>query len=208
MIPGPSDEEVDAWLEEKLSPGPGLTLEKLREGPVITPGHQEVAYSDLVFPTPSGKIELWSEEASLRWKVHPLPQSFNPVEFPGARDPGARGYPLNFLTPNTKDRIHSQFNNLEMILTHSTPPVLHMSPGDALERSIRDGDRVRVYNDRGSLELEARLDFGLREGCVSVTNEWWISEGGTVNFLSAGRETDMGHGAAFHDNLVEIERLA
>jgi hypothetical protein len=29
-----------------------------------------------------------------------------------------------------------------------------------------------------------------------------------VNFLSLGRETDMGHGAAFHDNLVDVEKLA
>jgi hypothetical protein len=42
---------------------------------------------------------------------------------------------------------------------------------------------------------------------VCVTNGWWISEGGTVNFTSAARETDMGHGAAFHENRVEVERL-
>jgi anaerobic selenocysteine-containing dehydrogenase len=64
-----------------------------------------------------------------------------------------------------------------------------------------------VFNDRGSLEIEARLDWGLRPGCVSVTNGWWIREGGTVNFCSCGRETDMGHGAAFHDNLVQVERV-
>jgi hypothetical protein len=40
-----------------------------------------------------------------------------------------------------------------------------------------------------------------------MTNGWWISEGGTVNFLSAGRETDMGHGAAFHDTVVDVERV-
>ncbi|MEJ2483449.1 MAG: hypothetical protein P8049_10140 [Gemmatimonadota bacterium] len=39
-------------------------------------------------------------------------------------------------------------------------------------------------------------------------NGWWISEGGTVNFCSAGRETDIGYGAAFHDNLVELEPTA
>ena len=39
-----------------------------------------------------------------------------------------------------------------------------------------------------------------------MTNGWWIGEGGTVNFLSRGAETDMGHGAAFHDNRVEVER--
>jgi anaerobic selenocysteine-containing dehydrogenase len=61
-----------------------------------------------------------------------------------------------------------------------------------------------VFNDRGHVRLAALLDPGIKPGCVSVTNGWWISEGGTVNFCSYGRETDMGHGAAFHDNLVEI----
>jgi anaerobic selenocysteine-containing dehydrogenase len=64
-----------------------------------------------------------------------------------------------------------------------------------------------VFNDRGSLEVPARIDPSLRGGCVSMTNGWWISEGGTVNFLSAGRETDMGHGAAFHDTVVDVERV-
>jgi hypothetical protein len=40
-----------------------------------------------------------------------------------------------------------------------------------------------------------------------MANGWWITEGGTVNFLSLGRETDMGHGAAFHDNLVDVEGI-
>ena len=54
------------------------------------------------------------------------------------------------------------------------------------------------------MEAPARFDQGLRRGCVSITNGWWISEGGTVNFCSSGRATDMGHGAAFHDNLVDV----
>nr|NIN72293.1 molybdopterin oxidoreductase family protein [Gemmatimonadota bacterium]NIO32011.1 molybdopterin oxidoreductase family protein [Gemmatimonadota bacterium] len=77
---------------------------------------------------------------------------------------------------------------------------------DARERLIGDGDWVRVFNERGELELEARLDNGLKRGCVWVTNGWWISEGGNVNFTSSARETDMGHGAAFHENRVEVER--
>ena len=51
-----------------------------------------------------------------------------------------------------------------------------------------------------------KLDWGTRPGCVTVTNGWWLAEGGAVNVLSCGRETDMGHGAAFHDNAVEVER--
>ena len=42
---------------------------------------------------------------------------------------------------------------------------------------------------------------------MAVTNGWWITDGGAVNVCSLGRETDLGHGAAFHDNLVEVERV-
>ena len=110
------------------------------------------------------------------------------------------------MTPNTKNRIHTQFNNLRMIRQVSPNPVISINPEDASKRSIGDGEKVSVFNDRGKLQLEAKIDFGIKPGCVSVTNGWWISEGGTVNFLSAGRETDMGYGAAFHDNLVEVEK--
>ena len=110
------------------------------------------------------------------------------------------------MSPNTKNRIHSQFGNLRMIRSEDPEPLIRVSPGDALARGIDNGKRVRVFNDRGSLTLRCRLDFGLRTGCVSLTNGWWLSDGGAVNVLSSGRETDLGHGAAFHDNLVELER--
>ena len=64
---------------------------------------------------------------------------------------------------------------------------------------------MRVLNTRGSVELQARLDHSLKPGCVVITNGWWLSEGGGVNRLSAARETDMAHGAAFHDNAVDVE---
>jgi len=207
VIPGPRDEDIEAWLEACLAPFPELSLARLREGPVLVPGHQEIAFSDFRFPTPSGKIELVSEEARERWGVDPLPVWFESEESTRVDERRSRAYPLYFMTPNTKNRIHSQFNNLEMIRVHGSRAVLAVCPVDAVARGIDDGDRVRVFNDRGSLEVEARLDFGLRSGCVSMTNGWWVSEGGTVNFLSAGRETDMGHGAAFHDNLVQLERV-
>jgi anaerobic selenocysteine-containing dehydrogenase len=64
---------------------------------------------------------------------------------------------------------------------------------------------VRVFNDRGKVDVTVRLDHSLRPGCIVIHNGWWLSEGGGINLLSAARETDMGHGAAFHDNAVEVE---
>jgi len=202
QIPGPADADVEAWIERKLASFPELTLARLRAGPVLAPGCQEIAFSDFVFRTPSGKIELLSEEAALRWHVDPLPQFREPEE---SFAPGT--YPLHFLTPNTKNRIHSQFGNLKMVREVSEPYCLILSPVDAARRGICDGDSVRVFNGRGSLHARAQIDFGLKPGCVAMTNGTWIQEGGTVNFCSLGRETDMGHGAAFHDNLVEVAKV-
>lgn len=207
-IPGPSDAEIEAWLEKKLEPFPDLTLERLKEGPVPIPGHQEIAFADLSFPTPSGKIELYSTEAAERWSVDPLPRYVEPEESTRRGTPESKKYPLYFMTPNTKNRIHSQFNNLSMIRRLSDRPRAMIHPDDAGDRGIADGERVRIWNDRGSFVVEARFDYGLRKGCVAVTNGWWMEDGASVNLCSRGRETDMGHGAAFHDNLVEVAKVA
>ena len=204
-MPAPSDDAVEAWLETRLQPFPELSLEYLRQGPILAPGSEEVAWSDLVFPTPSGKIELLSEEARQRWGEDALPTYGPNIERPAAGE--AEAYPLQLLTPNTKNRIHSQFGNLPSIRGLDPDPVAEMSPVDAAARGIAEGDRVRVFNDRGSVEIEVRLDHSLRPGCLVIHNGWWLSEAGGINLLSAARETDMGHGAAFHDNAVEVERV-
>ncbi len=201
-LPGPGDAGVEAYLRRRLAPFPGLTLERLREGPVAAPGAEDVAFAGLDFPTPSGRIELLSAEVAARWGADPLPRWTPPAEW--AR-PGA-GHPLQLLTPNTKDRIHSQFGNLAAIREIAGEPVLAMNPADASARSLPDGVRVRVYNDRGELTLVLRIDHGVRPGCVVTPNGRWACEGGGVNLLSRARETDMAHGAAFHDNAVEVER--
>jgi anaerobic selenocysteine-containing dehydrogenase len=202
-LPGPTEAEVETFLEKKLEPFPEIDFQKLKEGPVLPPGHEEVVFADLEFKTPSGQIELASDEARQRWGLDPVPGFKEPME--SVRRAGA--YPLHFMTPNTKNRIHSQFNNLKMIAQFGEKAFVAMHPDDARKREIRDGAEVRIFNDRGELILPARIDFGLKAGCVYVTNGWWAGEGGAVNLTSSARETDMGYGAAFHDNLVEIEAV-
>ncbi|MGA7614231.1 MAG: molybdopterin-dependent oxidoreductase [Thermoanaerobaculia bacterium] len=200
-LPGPSDASIEAWLGAKLSPL-GITLDRLREGPLLSLEFEEIAFHDLRFPTRSGKIELRSDEARERWGVDELPLWHEADERP------RRGgkYPLHILTPNTKNRIHSQFGNLDTIRRMDPEPFVAMHPSDARDRDLGEGQRARIFNDRGALEVPVRFDWGLKRGCITVTNGWWIEQGGAVNVLSMGRETDMGHGAAFHDNAVEVER--
>jgi anaerobic selenocysteine-containing dehydrogenase len=207
VLPEPGDDAIEAYLEHRLSAFTGLTLARLREGPVLAPGYKEVAFADLVFPTPSGRIELWSEDARRRWGVDPLPSYVEPEESVRQPASGRAWYPLYLMTPNTKNRIHSQFNNLAMIRQVSPAPTAQLHPDDARARGIPDGGRIRIFNDRGAFEVTARLDAGIRPGCVAVANGWWITDGATVNLCTLGRETDIGHGAAFHDTRVAVERV-
>ena len=159
------------------------------------------------FPTPSGRIELLSAEARTRWGLDELPTYREPRESLRGEEGDPARYPLSLLTPNTKNRIHSQFGNLPSIRALSPRPLAALHPADARARGIRAGDRVRVFNDRGSLDLHAELDLRpaarLRHGAQRLVAGRWRARS---TCLSKARETDMGHGAAFHENLVEVER--
>ena len=189
-------------MDERLAPL-GLSLDSFREGPVLAPGGEDVAFADGVWPTPSGKIELLSEEAAVRWGNDHLPRPGLPGETAAEGD---SKYPLQMMTPNTKNRIHSQFGNLKIIQAYDRGPEVQVHPHDAATRDIDMGDRVRIYNDRGEIFVPARIDAGIRRGCVAVTNGWWGVDGALVNKLSPGLETDGAHGAAIHDTGVEVEK--
>jgi anaerobic selenocysteine-containing dehydrogenase len=203
-LPEPGDENIQAYLKERMRAFPDLKWEELLKGPVLAPGLEEIAFSNLRFKTPSGKIELESEEAKTLWGVDTLPSYEELVE---GEEKHKTEYSIQLLSPNTKNRIHSQFGNLGIIRQFAPHPYLEMNTSDALERDISDGDVVRVFNARGEMSVAAKLSFSIRKGCASYYNGWWLSEGGTPNLFSKGRETDMGHGAAFHDTLVEIEKV-
>ncbi|RLD67972.1 MAG: hypothetical protein DRI95_03935 [Bacteroidetes bacterium] len=199
----PGEEAVENILKNKLKEFPELNWDDLKEGPQIAKNHQEIAFADLKFSTPSGKIELYSKQAQELWGVDLLP-TYTPLAENNKTSPE---FPLYFMSPNTKNRIHSQFNNLKIIKLFSPQPIVNMHPDDAESRNISEGDMVKIFNDRGSVHVKARLDYGIKKSCVVLTNGWWIQDGGTPNFLSKGRETDMGYGTAFHDNMVEVVKF-
>ena len=204
FLPEPGNEKIENYLKEKIKQYPELDWEELRKGPVLAPGNEEVAFANIQFPTPSGKIELYSKTAHELWGVNPLP-TFEVLK--EKDDLKSKKQKFYLLSPNTKNRIHSQFGNLKAIKQFAPEPEAIMNATDALEKGIRNGDKIRISNHRGEVITKARLNFSIKRGCIVYYNGWWISEGGSPNFLSKGRETDMGHGTAFHDCLVEVEKV-
>ncbi len=49
---------------------------------------------------------------------------------------------------------------------------LYVNPDDAAARGLRSGDKVRVWNENGSLELEIESEPTLMRGVVALTHGW------------------------------------
>jgi anaerobic selenocysteine-containing dehydrogenase len=200
-LPEPGNENAENWLEQRIRGYSDLTLSDLKNGPVLAPGLQKIAYCDMKFNTPSGKIELFSSEAQTKWGISPMPE-YIPQEWDREDDK----YPLNLLTPNTAGRIHSQFGNLSIIRTTLEQPAAILAPSDARKRKINSGDNIRIFNKLGKIVTSARISRRIPHGIIVLPNGIWLSEGGGVNSLIEGRFTDIGFGAAFHDTMVEVEK--
>jgi len=121
-LPEPGNENMEKWLEERIRGYSKLTLSDLKNGPVLAPGLQQIAYCDMKFNTPSGKIELFSSEAHSKWGISPVPD-YRPAE----SDTDDKSYPLIFITPNAAGRIHSQFGNLNVIKATVQEPAAEIS---------------------------------------------------------------------------------
>ena len=160
------------------------------------------------FPTPSGKCEFYSESLKSQG-LDPLP-TFTPPRESAAADPGlAARYPLALLSPPARNALNSSFANLPVFLDAEKVPHLEIHPDDARSRGIVDGECVRVFNDRGSLLLTARVTDKARPGVVVALSIWWrklAPDGNNANMLTGQALTDMGRAATFYDVLAQVER--
>lgn len=197
LIPEPGNDNIEKWLEKRIKGASAITLNDLKKGPIIPECLQQIAYEDMKFETPSGKIELYSDQAKKLWNVSELPE-YKSVD----KD----DYPYTLLTPNAAGRIHSQFGNLKIIRETCQQPGAMLSVSDADKLGIKEGDAITITNCLGSVKTTARPSGRIPEGIVVLHNGIWLSEGGGGNNLIPGRETDMGYGSAFHDARVRIER--
>ncbi len=180
----------------------GITLERLdREHFVrlnVAPDNEPfLPFAEGGFGTSSGKCEFGAE--SLEYKP--------PVES-RLGDEALRGrYPLELISSKNDDSMNSTFGNRPGVDEETS--ILHLHPSDAGPREIRTGDRVRIFNDRGSLLLKASVNGMVQAGVARAPSTRWLkraSDGRNVNVLTSDRLTDMGGGPTFYNCLVQVER--
>ncbi|MFZ1941716.1 MAG: molybdopterin-dependent oxidoreductase [Terracidiphilus sp.] len=162
-------------------------------------------YTSGTLQTPSGKVEFYSETMAASG-LDPLPGFLPPTESRlGER---AKKYPLEFLPRKNDNYMNSTFANLpgHRKMEARTNQRLEIHPDDARSRGLVDGDRVRVFNDRGSVHLTAMLNPSLPAGVVAARLDWakLHADRANVNALTSEQLTDIGRGATFYSTLVEV----
>lgn len=180
----------------------GITLERLdREHSVrlniAPPGEPFLPFAQGGFGTPSGKCEFGAEH----WDYRP------PVESRLGSKELREKYPLELVSSKNDDSMNSTFGYRGAVDRQTA--VLMMHETDATPRGISSGDRVRVFNDRGSCLLVADVNGGVRQGVVRAPSVRWNKRSAdrqNVNVLTSDRLTDMGGGPTFYNCLVQVEK--
>ena len=187
------------WLE-------GVTKERLeREGmaPLALPKNERG--ESLPFST-----HEWFQTPDRRANLLPLPEWHAATESRSNPEAAAK-FPLEMLPRKGDNYMNTTFANLpyHRKMESRTAGVLEIRAADAAARGISTGDTVHVWNDRGQIQLTARISESIPAGTVASRLDWQkLSHNGVnVNELTSQRLTDIGGGATFYSTLVEVKKL-
>ena len=163
----------------------------------------DAPFADGGFATPSRKCIIDSPQFGVPDHVPNYESAESSPEL-------ARSYPLAMISPPARNFLNSTFVNVKSLRDIEGKPVLEMHVNDALARGIVSGQRVRIFNQRGSTQCTAVVSPRARPGVVNGLGIWWRKlgvDGTNVNEVTHQRLTDIGRAPSFYDCLVEVAPL-
>jgi anaerobic selenocysteine-containing dehydrogenase len=166
FYPWPTAEgPLDAILDHPVT-GHATVAALRAEGGIRALAVSHVAHPDLSFPTPSGKVELYSARAA-KLGLPPLPV-YEPL-------PVSDRYPLSFRQGRTLTAFHGFYDHgqaLPMLARLDPEPFLWIAPADARARGLEDGAAIRIWNERGEFAARARVTERVPAGTVWMRDGW------------------------------------
>jgi anaerobic dimethyl sulfoxide reductase subunit A len=163
--------------------------------------------------TPSGKIEIFSKTLFDMKKPDTIPAIAKYIpEWEGYSDPLRKKYPLMGLTHHYMQRVHSTHDKIDWY-EEAWPQRIYLNNMEGEARGLKDGDLVRVFNDRGQMVLPCRLTPRIMPGIVDIPQgAWWtpdangVDRRGAVNVLTSDKVTPLAYGNPQGTFLVQVEK--
>lgn len=215
-----SDEVSFDQLREK-----GLVRLEKEGDPTVVPFHEKIkGIEKNRFATPSGKIEIYAtvldymnfDVADISSvipkfrKIPKLPEFVDCEELPHNKK--AKKYPLQLTAPHPPFRVHSQFYTIPR-LRRLYESSVWINPQDAMDRSIEQGDPVRVFNELGAILVTANITDRMMPGVLRCYEGAWfepsddgLDRGGCVNVLFDDQLTSPGGASNCNSALVQIKK--
>lgn len=206
----PTGMEATAWLDRELWPQlyaiTGITHYHELRNRYTRINLPCVPWQDYRFLTPSGKYEFWSNLAQQN-TIPPLPAPFAPP-------PNSQAYPLRLMTVHNYITHNSQLYNIKGLRHMEKTSKLYLHPDTARQKNLQHGDRVRVYNPLGEIELFAVPSVSVPQDVVMAFLGATDNRHEVLNTLLRFCETDLGqiatgcNGLSFTNcyvNVVKVE---
>ncbi len=141
----------------------------------------------------------WAALGAYHHGMPGLPDHWDAIESADDR------HPFRLVTPPSRTFLNTSFNETPGSLARERRPEAMIHPDDAAAIGISDGARLRLGNQRGAVELWARIFDGVQPGTI-IAEGIWPDEAFPncvgINHLVGGDPVPPAGGAAFHDTAV------
>lgn len=241
-----------AWAEQEgIEPKEAPTFEEFLKAPIFrVPLKKEPFFplreqieDGVPFNTPSGKIEFYSEflaDPDMPDKAYVFPNgvpSFNcyggakpaiippiatymePPDHPNSET--AKKFPLRLITPHTFFRQHMMHDS-NLWTKDEARHALWINVVDANQRGIKDGDKVRIFNQKGEGLMPAYVTSRIAPGTICMEYGGWympgkektelmpdgIDERGSANIYTPSECYPWPTGGLHCANLAQVERVS
>src|SRR5260221_14186796 len=188
---------VEAMFRGKSGTTGGIDARTVRDaGPInIAPSAEGQE-----FRTPSGRLEFYSGQLAAQGLGLP---DWTPDEEDGAQ---AGRWPLRLLTVPGYFQAHTAYAGVAFLRKREGAPIAILHPDDARSRGLADGQKIKLFNDRGSIGLVLHVSEEIQQGVILVPGQRpdEEAESDTINMLCSARYTDVSDGATSHSTYPEV----
>ena len=212
------EETIQYILDTNGARGMGITWETMKQKKYIR-CYEEPLYihgAGGKFPTPTGRVQFYNEKPApdfnygqkIDVEKERLPSWAPPAEAWEGSELYTK-YPLIYNQMHQRWRTHTTFGHVEWLRELDPEPAVRINSKDAEARGIKNGDVVKVFNDRGYAVVKAIIHNGIRPGIVSLPHGWQrgqFIEGHYVNMTSRHPEPYIATGT-YGDALVEVMKM-